>query len=215
MLWPVEQGLIDTFARPGHNVTGIASYTGIEVTNKRLEFLREIVPAAKRLSWIWPSASLSLETVAGGRVNMVPVIEAAAKKLGFESKFHPIRGVQNLESVFSDIAAWHAQAIIGTSNVAPQEFAELALRHLLPSAFLDRENVMARGLLYGVADSEWTSLLGRRAEYVDRVLRGARPADLPVERPSRYELVINRKTATALDLTIPQSLLLRADEVIR
>ena len=93
--------------------------------------------------------------------------------------------------------------------------AELALRHRLPSAFLDSENVVAGGLLsYGAADSEWTSLVNRCAEYVDRILRGARPGNLAVERPSRYELVINMKTAKALGLTIPQSLLLRANAVI-
>jgi putative ABC transport system substrate-binding protein len=212
VLWPIEQGLIDSFARPGRNVTGIASYTGIEVTNKRLEFLREIVPAAKRLSWVWPSGLLALETVAGDRVNMVPVVEAAAKKVGFESKFHPIRGERNLESVFSDIAAWRAQAIMSATIPG---VAELALRHRLPSAFLESENVVAGGLLsYGAADSEWTSLVNRCADYVDRILRGARPGNLAVERPSRYELVINMKTAKALGLTIPQSLLLRANAVI-
>lgn len=117
-----------------------------------LEFLREIVPAAKRLSWVWPSDLLALETVAGDRVNMVPVVEAAAKKVGFESKFHPIRGERNLESAFSDIAAWRAQAIMSATIPG---VAELALRHRLPSAFLDSENVVAGGLLsYGAADSE-------------------------------------------------------------
>jgi ABC-type uncharacterized transport system substrate-binding protein len=212
VLWPVEQGLIDSFARPVRNATGIASYTGIEVTNKRLEFLREIVPAAKRLSWVWEDGFFSLETVSGAHVDMVPAVEAAAKNLGFESRFHAFRAEQNLESVFSDIAAWPAQAIMGSST---PRIAELALRHRLPSAFLERENVAAGGLLsYGAADSEWSTLASRCAEYVDRILRGAHPRDLPVQRPNRYELVINLKTAKALGLTIPQSLLVRADGVI-
>jgi putative ABC transport system substrate-binding protein len=144
---------------------------------------------------------------------MVPAIETAAKNVGFESRFHAFRGEQNLESVFSDIAAWPAQAIMGSST---PRIAELALRHRLPSAFLDRENVAAGGLLsYGAPESEVTTLANRRAEYVDRILRGARPGDLAVERPRRYELVINMKTAKALGLAIPQALLLRADEVIQ
>ena len=95
--------------------------------------------------------------------------------------------------------------------------AELALRHGLPSAFPDSDTVAAGGLLgYGTPESEWAgTLANRRAEYVDRILRGAQPRDLPVERPNRYELVINLKTAKALGITIPQSLLLRADQVIR
>ena len=144
---------------------------------------------------------------------MVPAVEAAAKSVGFESKFHALRGEQNLESVFSDIVAWPAQAIMGSST--PRN-AELALRHRHPSAFLERENVAAGGLLsYGPPNSEWSTLVHRCAEYVDRILRGAQPRDLPVQRPNRYELVINLKTAKALALTIPQSLLLRADEVIQ
>lgn len=215
-LWPKEQGLIDSFDRPARNATGIASYTGIEVTTKRLEFLREIVPAAKRLSWVWPSSFLALETVSGHRVDRMPMLVSAGRQLGFESRFHALEDGRTLESIFAEIVAWGGQAITGASNFAVREFADLALRHRLPSGFLDRENVVAGCLLsYGVTEAEWASLAGRRlADYVDRILRGTRPGDLPVEQPSSYELVINRKTAQALGLAIPQSLLQRANEII-
>ena len=140
--WPVEQGLIDSFARPGGNVTGVALYTGIEVTYKRLEFLRAIAPAAKRLAWLWPENWFSLETVSGGRVDMIPALEAAAK-IAATAAVHAIRRGQDLDALFRDISSSRAQAItMPTSDAhAPQKFAELALRHGLPSAFFDRDFV--------------------------------------------------------------------------
>ena len=219
LLWPVEQGLIDSNARPGRNVTGLTVYTGIEVGNKRLQFLREIVPAAKRLSWLWGLNSISVETLAGSSVDMASVSEAAAKSMGFETKFHIARTTGDLDAVFADMIDWHAQAVLAAGRPvweARQHVAELALRHRLPSAFVSREHVEAGGLLsYGIPASEWDRIGIRQVEYVDRILRGALPADLPVERPNRYELVINMKTAKALGVTIPQSVLLRADEVIQ
>jgi len=216
LAWPVQQGLIDSFARPGGNVTGVALYAGIEVTHKRLDFLRAIAPAARRLAWLWPENWFALETVSGSRVDMIPTLEAAAKDRGYEPRFHAIHRGQDVDALFRDISSSGAQAITIATSGAPQKFAELALRLGLPSAFLERDFVEAGGLLcYGVPDSEFASLAKNRAEYVDRILRGARPNDLPVELPSRYELVINLKTAKALGLTIPQSVLARADEVIQ
>ena len=217
--WPVEQGLIDSFARPRRNVTGVATYTGIEVTHKRLEFLRAIAPAAKRLAWVWPENLFALETVSGGRVDMIPALAVAAKDRGYEARFHAIRKGQDLDALFRDITSSRAQAITYGGSVEarqPQKFAELVLRYGLPSAFFDRDYVEAGGLLsYGVPDSEYAFLVKSQAEYVDRIPRGARPGDLPVELPRRYELVINTKTAKALGLTIPQSVLARADELIQ
>ena len=216
VVWPVEQGLIDSFARPGRNLTGFAVYTGVEVTNKRLEFLREVAPAAQRLSWLWPPDFA--ETVAGGMFDMAPVMEKAARGLGFETRFHPIRKLEDVETALADVLAWRAQAITASGYhvaAARQRIAEFALRHRLPTAFPNQDNVEAGGLLsYALTQSEEQLLYSRGYDYVDRILRGANPSDLPVERPSKYELVINLKTAKALALTIPQALLLRADRII-
>jgi putative tryptophan/tyrosine transport system substrate-binding protein len=216
---PVELGLIDSYGRPGRNATGHAFYTGIEVDAKRLEFLREIAPAAKRLSWFTSADYISLETVAGGRYEYGSLLAAAAKRQGFETRIHPLRTPQDIDAAFGDITTWRAQALAGGGvqvHEARQRIAELALRHRLSSAFQLRWNVEAGGLLsYGIPPSEFAYIDSRIVEYIDRILRGTPPADLPVEQPSRYELVINAKTANALGLTIPPGLLARADEIIR
>jgi putative ABC transport system substrate-binding protein len=132
---------------------------------------------------------------------------------------HVLLAPQDVDAVFGEVTAWNAQAVtagIGWHLQARQRVADLLLRHRLPSAFLQREMVEAGGLLsYGVGQSESAYANDRLAAYLDQVLRGAAPATLPVEQPKRYELVINAKTAKALALTIPQSLLLRADELIQ
>jgi putative ABC transport system substrate-binding protein len=214
--FPLEEGLIESYARPGRNVTGITGSTGVEVSLKRVDFLRQVVPSAKRLSWIWPPQFFSLPTVSGDPTNMVPILEAAARKIGFETRFHPLREEQTLDELFGAVAAWRAEAVNAwlppASPSTSRKFAELALLHRLPTAFFDREHVEAGALLsYGTAPSEFEPLVDRWAEYVDRILRGARPGDLPVEQPRRYELVINLKTARALGITIPQSLRVQAE----
>ncbi len=220
---PVEMGFIDTYGRPGRNVTGQTYSTGIEVNNKRLQFLREIAPAAKRLSWLIPADYVSLETVAGGRVEVAALHEAAAKGLGFETRFHPFRTVQDIDAAFGDITAWRAQAVAAGAlagsdmvDMRQRRIAELALRHRLPSAFVSRWPVEIGGLLSYARSASESEIFGARLiEYMDRILRGTPPADLPVEQPSRFELVINAKTAKTLGLTIPPTLLTRADELIR
>jgi putative ABC transport system substrate-binding protein len=217
VVWPVEQGLINSFARPGRNLTGIAYYTGVEVTNKRLEFLRQVAPAARRLSWLWPGDFA--ETVSGGRVDMAAVMGAAAKELGFETRFHDIRKPEDVEPALNEAAAWRAQAlqVSGglTSATERQRIADFALHHRLPCAAPSESLVEAGALLsYAPSPSEGPHLLARYFSLVDRILRGAKPADIPVERPSKYDLVINLKTAKALGLNIPQPMLLRAERVI-
>ena len=129
-------------------------------------------------------------------------LEGLAKDVGFEAKFHPLRSPKDTEAVFGQITDWRAQAVtagVGWNILdARERFAALAIRRRLPSAFLYRELVDAGGLLsFGVGRSEQAYTQQRLVEYVDLILRGARPADLPVERPNRYELVINMKTANA------------------
>ena len=212
--WPVELGLIESFAKPGRNATGLSAYTGIEVSNKRHEFLRAIAPAAKRLFWIG-LPSTSLQSVQGTTVDFGG---DEVGKLGFEVRSRNVDKVEDLEAVFSEILAFRAQALsVAGSPVlfrARQRIADFALKNRLPSASYMRAFAEAGGLLSYATAGEPTATLERVAEYVDRILRGARPADLPVDRPSRYELVINLKTAKALGLTIPPSLLQRADQVI-
>ncbi len=217
VIWPVEQGLIDSFARPGRNVTGIAFYTGVEVTNKRLEFLREIAPAARRLSWLWPVDYA--ETLSGGRLDIAAMMGSAAKGLGFETRFHDIRKPADVESALAEIAGWRAQVLMvgGGHHLISERrrVAEFALRQGLPSATPSLSSVEAGVLLYyGPSPSETPLLAARYFDMVDRILRGAKPAELPVERPSKYDLVVNMKTAKALGLKIPQSLLLRAERFI-
>lgn len=214
--WPVETGLIDSFARPGRNVTGVSSYTGIEVSTKRLEFLKEIAPNATRLSWILdPSLGASLD---GRRLDARPMVDPAAKALGYEVRFHHIEKSEDVDPAFAEILAWRAQAIAvsgGAATFAARErIATFALRNRLPTACVSPSVVEAGGLLSYSAAGAFPESVARGANYVDRILRGARPADLPVYRPEKYELLINLKTARALGLQVPQSLLLRAGRVI-
>jgi len=216
--WPLERGLIDSYARPGRNITGVAASIGIEATTKRLDYLRQVVPSATRVSWTSLPSYFAVETVSGSGYNMIPVLQAAAKERGFESHFHEVREGQDLDRLFSEIVAASAQALMSfpMPPSAVNSYAELAKRHRLPSAVFSREYVQAGCLLsYGTPDPESEVTTKRAAEFVDRILRGARPNDMPVYTPDKYELVINLKTANALGLTLPQSLLLRASEVIR
>ena len=209
--WPVEQGLIESFARPGRNVTGVASYTGIEVSTKRLEFLKAVAPAATRLSWILGSAREP--TVDGAGFDVRPMLDPAAKSLGYEVRYHFVQKSEDLDPAFADILASRAQALAVAGNTAifaeRERIAAFALSNRLPTASASVTLVEAGGLLSYNVEGGYLTRIARSVEYVDRIFRGARPADLPVDRPEKYELVINRKTARTLGLRIPQSLLLR------
>ena len=218
LFWPLERGLIDSYARPGRNVTGIAGSSGIEATTKRLDYLRQVVPSATHLAWTASPEYFLLETLSGGEYNLVPVLEAAAKERGFDSRFHEVREGQNLDRLFGEIVASSAQALMSLPmpQSAVTDYAALAIRHRLPSASFNTGYVEAGCLLgYGTPDSVDQLAATRAADYVDRILRGARPNDMPVYTPDTYELVINLKTAKALGVTIPQPLLLRANNVIK
>jgi len=217
---PVEQGLIDSFARPGRNVTGVALTAGADFDAKRLEYLRAIAPSAKRLCWLRSSASPFRSRVDGTSFDTSRSFAAAANKMGFETRSFQAPRPSDIDQAFTDAMTWGAQAVtVGRAwrlASTRSEVAQLALRHGLPSAFLASGFVQAGGLLsYAVSDSEFELAALRCIEYVDRVLRGANPADMPVIGPDRYELTINTKTAEALGLTIPQSILVRADRLVR
>jgi putative ABC transport system substrate-binding protein len=219
--WPVETGLIDSFARPGRNLTGASSFTGTEVGAKRLELLREIAPSAKRLLQLFETEhgeTLSGKSSSPGRGAGGGWIEAT-KRLGYESREVPVRKVADVEKGLADAIAWGAHAINGSGGwylfPVRNRIAEFAVQHRLPTVFFSQSMVEAGGLLsYGTPPEESNAMLERAVEYVDRILRGAKPADLPVQRPSRYALTINLKTAKAIGVTIPQSILVRADRLI-
>jgi putative ABC transport system substrate-binding protein len=147
------------------------------------------------------------------------MFEAAVKGLAFEMRFHPWPRLQDVDIVLSEVAAWPAQAVtadLGWIYQAPKRVAELLLHHRLPSAFFFREVVEAGGLMsYGVGNPKPRMRTSVSPSNVDQVLRGRAPADLPVEQPRQHELVINMKTAKALGLTIPRSMLLLADALIQ
>jgi putative ABC transport system substrate-binding protein len=213
--YPIEQGLVDSYARPGRNVTGIAYVTGPELRGKVLEYLKQIAPAARRLATIGTRsarAAVKGNSVAGAS----PTMRAAAKQLGMEYREYDIARIEDFEAVFAGILESRADALfVQGSTLTNRErarFVDFANRNRLPSAFDQREFVEAGGLFsYGI-DTRETAL--QALAYVDKILRGARPADLPVELPSKYELVINRRTEKSLGLIVSQSLLLRADWVI-
>jgi putative ABC transport system substrate-binding protein len=218
--WPKELGLVDSYARPGRNLTGIAEYApGLGVAIKRFEYLRQVAPMAQRLSWIHGEPSWSYETLAGGQWDYSAAIDADIKRLGFEPRYHLAPAPQDIDAAFAEIAASRAHVLVATGMsalVARERIARFALQQRLPSAGQDRRWVEA-GLLLSAAitPSEDAAMDIRLAGLADRLLRGESPADLPVEWPSRYELVINMKTAKALAVTIPQALLLTAAELIQ
>jgi putative ABC transport system substrate-binding protein len=211
---PVEQGLVESFARPGRNVTGVAFMADLGVEAKRLELLREIAPSARRLAAI--SVPTGILTVAGGSVDLPSATDAAASKLGFELRRFPIEKQEDFEPVFAAILAWGAEVLtVSASGLFGRNrarIAEFANRNRLPSAFTLPDYSEAGGLVsYGI---EWQSTFAQTADYIDRILRGAKPGELPVDLPRKYMTVVNLRTARALGLKVPQSVLLRADRVI-
>ena len=205
---PVGSGLVRSLARPGGNVTGL-SLLDKDLHGKRIELLKEAVPNLTRLAILW-SANDPGMTLAFGRV------EEAAKARGFALQSLAVREPGEFPRAFEAAASGHAEALFVTSqpftNQHQSQILNLVAKHRLPAIYTLRPFVEAGGLMaYGPSQTEQYR---RAATYVDRILKGARPADLPVEQPTTFELVINLKTAKALGLTIPQSLLLRADQVI-
>jgi len=206
---PVEMGLAASLARPGGNVTGLTS-SGRELIGKRIELLKETVPGLSRVALLWNPESrtqpLSLRDA-----------EAAARSLGLQVRPAEVRGPEDLEKVFASIAHERPEALAPMqSNMFRAHRArivELAARYRLPATFSDRSYVEAGGLMSYGPDEK--AIFRQLATYVDRILKGAKPGDLPIEQPTKFELVINAKTAKALGLTIPPSLLLQADQVIQ
>lgn len=214
--YPVECGVIKSFARPGGNVTGVAFFQGIEVQSKLVQFVREVLPTAKRLAWI--AIPPDLVTVAGGQFRPERYYREVAGSLGFELGYFESSTAADFKPTFRALQSWGADAVIvepsplSGYDAAPQ-IAHLALQSHMPSFFNTAYNVKTGGLLsYG---PNYFNILDLTVGYVDRILRGARPSDLPVEMPNRLELVVNQKTAKELGVVIPELIRAQADRVIQ
>ena len=206
---PVSSGFVKSLARPGGNITGLSFALAEDFGGKWLELVRETVPRASRVGIIWNPTNLSGAAA-------VKEMEALAPGLGLRLSMQPIRSTSDLGSAFAAATRVKVAAIIVMTDPLvsgqPANIVRLAAANRMPTIYGLREFVDAGGLMsYG---PNLADLWRRAATYVDKILKGAKPADLPVEQPTKFELVINLKTAKALGLTIPPSLLVRADEVI-
>jgi putative ABC transport system substrate-binding protein len=206
----VGNGFVSSLARPGGNITGL-SFLSPEVRGKQLELLKETFPKIFRIV-IFHDPAMSPASAADS-LNDVDV----ARQLGLQAQILEVRGPDEFESAFKTVAERRADALLIRSHPLfsfnRKRFADLAIKSGLPAIFPWKEFVDAGGLIaYGPSLED---LYRRTAIYVDKILKGAKPADLPVEQPTKFELVINLKTAKQINLTIPQSVLYRADRVIR
>jgi len=208
---PVGSGLVTSLARPGGNITG-SSFFAPDLVGKRLDLLKRALPGVSRVAALWHPG----DYVERMEKDMLTETDRAARALGLRLQVVEARGPEDFDRAFSDMTRARADAVTVQSTniffIERRRLVDLAAKNRLPAMYLTREFVDAGGLMsYGpnVAD-----LHRRAATYVDKILKGAKPGDLPVEQPTKFELVINLKTAKALGLTIPPALLQRADQVI-
>jgi putative ABC transport system substrate-binding protein len=212
MLWgtdPVEGGFVASLARPGGNITGLASPSS-EFTGKQLELLQEVVPNLSRVAVLWnpplPAHARSLKA-----------LESIASSVGVQVQPVVVQSSDDFEGAFAAMRAGQAEALIIFASALHalhlRRIATLALTSRLPA--ITRERQFAEGGLLMAYGQTGRDIFLRAASYVDKILKGAKPADLPVEQPTKFELVINLKTARTLGLTLPPTLLFQADEVLR
>ena len=207
---PVGAGFVASLARPGGNVTGVSWDATPELGGKQLELLREIVPRASRLAVLWNPDT-------AGSAAFVQHTRSAAQTFGIVLQSVEVRAPHDLQAAFGALVKERAAGVVVLGSAFTfnhrEQIARQAAQHRIPAIYGNRDSVVTGGLMsYGSSLLEqWR----RAAVYVDKILKGAKPADLPVEQPTKFELVINLKTAKALSLTIPQLLLRRADEVIK
>jgi putative ABC transport system substrate-binding protein len=207
---PIEAGLVESLARPGGNVTGITNLS-VELGGKRLELLKEAVPKVARVAVLYNPA------IPSSVLEVKEVLPVAARALGLTLQPWEVRGTDGFERVFAGLNKQRPDGLYvfpGPQMLANRKrIADFALKSRLPSMYVSRGYVEAGGLMsYGadLADS-----YRRVAYFVDRILKGAKSADLPVEQPTKFEFIINLKTAKQIGLTIPPNVLARADKVIR
>src|SRR5262245_50178974 len=205
---PVRAGLVRSLARPGGNITGVTTLSG-ELSGNWLQLLKETVPQISRVAVFWDPA---------GDPGQVQTSEAAAQSLGVRLHVLKVGRVGVFESAFAEVRTHEAGALIVVGSplfyVHRARLVELAAMHRMPTIYAQREFVVGAGGLMSYG-ADYHHLFRRAATYVDKILKGAKPADLPIEQPTKFELVINLKTAKALGLTILPSVLARADEIIQ
>jgi putative ABC transport system substrate-binding protein len=206
---PVRVGLVSNLGRPGGNITGFTSLTG-EITAKRLQLLKELIPTATRIGVIGnpgaPNALIQIQDA-----------EAAARELKIQLRVFTVQEAAQLEPAFEAARSWRAQALIRLADPLQASLRartiELAAKTRIPVMYTSRADVDAGGLIgYGLDPLETYK---RAAAYVDRILKGAKPGELPVQQPTKLELAVNLKTAAALNIKIPQAILVQADQVIQ
>jgi putative ABC transport system substrate-binding protein len=207
---PVASGLVESLARPGGNITGL-SQSAPELAGKRLELLKEMVPGLSRVAVLWNPRNPASSSTLSWKELQLP-----ARQLGVQLHSLEVRDPNEFDKAFADAMRTRASALVISPDPVfagnLRRIADFAAKNRLPSIFHLREFADAGGLAaYGPDRSD---MFRRAATYVDKILKGARPADLPVEQPTKFELVINLKTAKALGIEIPASILARADEVI-
>ena len=206
---PVAVGLVDSLARPGENLTGV-THIAPELAGKRLELLKEIIPKLSRVAVLWHPGNLGSEQI-------WKASQLAARGLGLQLHSMEVTSADKFEGAFQEATKARSAALAVTLssliNSNRRRIAELAIKNRLPSIYSDSRPVRSGGLMSYATDR--IEQYRRAATYVDKTLKGARPRDLPVEGPTKFELVINLKTAKALGITIPPSVLYRADKVIK
>ena len=206
---PVASGLVASLARPGGNLTGL-TVLGPELSGKRLELLKEVLPNVTRMAALWNSANPAQELV-------WKEMQAAAQKLHLQLQSLEVRSANDFDIAFKAALRERAQALIPSGepliNTQLKRIVEFAAKNRLPAMYAGPEAVDAGGLMSYAPN--YTDHYRRAAVYVDKILKGAKPADLPVEQPTKFEFAINLKTAKQIGLTIPPNVLLRADKVIK
>jgi putative tryptophan/tyrosine transport system substrate-binding protein len=206
---PVGVGHVSSLARPGGNITGL-SVLLTEIVAKQLEIMKQVLPYLKRIGVLFVVTAPSTRPA-------LHAVDAAAQRLGVQVLPVPVRTPESLDGAFTMMARERVSGYLAVQTplfrIQRKVIAELSLKHRLAGMFGAKENVEAGGLMLYFADQ--FDLTRRAAAYIDKILKGAKPADLPVEQASKYQMVINLKTAKTLGLTIPPSLLARADQVIQ
>ena len=207
---PVGVGLVQSLSRPGGNITGLATMVPEDFLAKRIQILQDLVAGVSKIA---------LLVNPGNQMHRLIVAEyapGAARRLGVTLLIVEATTPEEIDAAFASAAAQHADAIVDVGDTLTiqqaQRVVALAAKHRLPATYLFRQSANEGGLI--VYGPDLADLFRRAADYVDKILKGAKPSDLPVEQPTKFELVINLKTAKALGLTVPPSLLARADEVI-